>query len=70
MPKQTLEAFDNDYVEPMQAMLPALVITLLKHLGGSVTLTQAELDDTTHDLFSLTVNPATREFTFHLSKKQ
>ena len=50
-------------------MKEQLLIVLIKRLGHEVTISVAEIDDTSQDVLSMSVDPATRAFRFVTSKK-
>ena len=58
-----------EHAAAIEEMLPQLLIVFLKRLGGKVDIPVAEVDDTGQDLFSFSVDPATRMFHFEIQRK-
>lgn len=53
----------------IEAMKDQLIIVLLKRLGGTLDLPQAEIDGTDQDLLMMSLDPDTRVFRFEVGKK-
>jgi hypothetical protein len=51
------------------SMKEQLLIVLIKRLGGDIKIPVNEIDDTSQDILSISVDPETRAFRFVTSKK-
>lgn len=58
-----------DVLDDLKDQLLIVFLKRLRTLGHTLRFPVTEIDDTGHDMVAFSVDPATREFTFKLSKK-